>query len=440
MTKPGERKGVLRDGPHGGLAGRFGKLRSELGLERNVFVLGISSMVATFANAMWIFFLPLLLQDQGLTAFHVGAIYGLSMLLVSLIQVPAGAFVDKCGRKTSVVLASLVGSSSVLLLAVVPGPILFTLAYLMNPVARTLFSIGMTALIMESASRDRLATSFGTFRTLAGCVTVIAPALGGFLIQTQRTREVLFASSLLLFIVFLVRAIFIKETSKKAATQPIRDRQASRLKAFRAQLRLALTDRSLLTLALVYGVYNMILFSQSFIIPLYSKAYLGLSSVEIGLMFTLFVVFDALLGIPFGMMADRVGRIQTILISWLGEMIAMMVFAYSTSPIMAFVSFSAWVAFGSMDAPALQALLGDITKTDRRGLSLGFFNTFALIFSIPSPLITGALYSVSGKMPFFANLLIDLLAFALFLYFLRVRWGAETNPPVQAYGVSSSLR
>lgn len=424
-----------KDEPQGSFAGRFAKLRSGLGLERNVFVLSVSSTVATFASAMWVFFLPLLFQSHGLSASQVGAIYSLSVFLSALLQVPAGGFVDKCGRKTSVVLASLVGSLSVFLMAIASGPILFTLAYLLNPVARTLFSIGMTALITESASSDRLATSFGTFRTLAGSVTVIAPALGGFLIQTQRTGEVLFASSLLLFVVFLFRAFFIKETFKRTATAPVKDQRRSRFRPFKAELRLALNDRPLLTLAFVYGVYNVLLFSQSFIIPIYSKAYLGLSSVEIGLMFSLFVVFDALFAIPFGMMADRLGRTRTIMISWSGEMIAMMVFAYSTSPLMALISFSIWAALGSMDAPALQALLGSITKTDRRGLSLGFFHAFALLFYIPSPLITGALYSISSKMPFFANLVIDLIAFALFLYFLRVRRAAETNPLVQAHDV-----
>lgn len=425
MVKPGSTKWAVEDESYDNLAGRFAKLQSELGLERNVFVLSASSAVATFANAMWIFFLPLLFQSQGLSASQVGTIYSLSVLLRALLQVPAGGFADRWGRKTSVVLASLVGSSSVFLLAIVPGPILFTLAYLLNPVATTLFSIGMTALIAESAPSDRLATSFGTFRTLAGSVTVIAPALGGFLIQAQRTREVLFASSLLLFVVFLVRALFIKETLKRAATTSIKDQRISRFRAFSTELRLALNDRPLLTLAFAYGVYNILLFSQSFIIPLYSKAYLGLSSVEIGLMFTLFVVFDALFAIPFGMMADRLGRTRTIMISWSGEMIAMMIFAYSTSPLMALLSFSIWVAFGSMDAPALQALLGSVTKTDHRGLSLGFFHAFALLFYIPSPLITGALYSVSGRMPFFANLVVDLLAFALFMYFLRVRRAAR---------------
>jgi hypothetical protein len=109
------------------------------------------------------------------------------------------------------------------------------------------------------------------------------------------------------------------------------------------------------------------------------------------------------------------------LVSWVAEMGWMMIFAYSAGPLMALVAFSLWVAFGSLDGPALQSVLGTLTKTERRGFSLGFFNTFALAVVIPAELVTGALYSISSRLPFFANLLLDLVALGLFLSFLRSR-------------------
>jgi MFS family permease len=170
-----------------------------------------------------------------------------------------------------------------------------------------------------------------------------------------------------------------------------------------------------------YGIYNALLFQSSFVIPLYSQSVLELSPVQIGFMFSVFVVFDALFALPYGKLADCFGHTRTILVSWVAEMGWMMVFVYSTGPLMAFVAFSLWVAFGSLDGPALQAVLGKLTKTERRGFSLGFFNTFALAIVIPAELVTGALYSISSRLPFFANLLLDLVALALFLFFLRSR-------------------
>jgi len=149
---------------------------------------------------------------------------------------------------------------------------------------------------------------------------------------------------------------------------------------------------------------------------------LELSPVQIGFMFSIFVVFDALLALPYGKLADHFGHTRTILVSWVAEMGWMMVFAYSTGPLMALAVFSVWVAFGSLDGPALQAVLGTLTITERRGFSLGFFNTFALAIVIPAELVTGALYSISNRLPFFANLLLDLAALGLFLSFLKSRW------------------
>jgi hypothetical protein len=82
------------------------------------------------------------------------------------------------------------------------------------------------------------------------------------------------------------------------------------------------------------------------------------------------------------------------------------------------VAFNFWVAFDGLDESALQANLKTLTRT-RLGLSFGFFNTFALAAVIPAELVTGALYSFSIRLLFFADLLNDLIALGFFLIFLR---------------------
>ncbi len=395
---------------------------SALGINRNVLVLGMSSALGTFSNMLWFFFLPILFRTQGAGALQIGLIYSVTTLLSALLQMPFGTFVDRYGRKTSIVLGGLVQFSSVLLLAVIPGSLAATLGYIFFAgVGGVLSELGRTALITDSIPAERLAVSFGSWKTMAGSIAVVAPVLGGFIIQTHGMREVLLASSGLLLTVVFSRAALLKETLKRTSgTHNIAISPSSLFKGL-AEFRGLLHERSLLLFAGAYGIYNALLFQSSFVVPLYSQSVLGLSPVQIGLMFSVFVIFDAVLALPYGKLADHFGRVRIILVSWVAEMIWMMVFAYSAGPIMAMVAFSLWVAFGSLDGPALQAVLGRLTRTERRGLSLGFFNTFALAIVIPAELITGALYSVSNRLPFFANLLIDVVALGLFLLFLRSR-------------------
>jgi MFS family permease len=322
----------------------------------------------------------------------------------------------------TVVATLLQRSSSVLLLAVIPGPLAAALAYILfSGMGGVLSELGRTALIVESAPTQRLAVSFGSWKTIAGSIAVAAPVLDGFIIQTYGMHEVLLVSSGLMLAVVLSRGVFLRETFKRTFdSHKMAISTSSPFKGL-AEFHALLHERPILLFAVAYGIYNALLFQSSFVVPPYCQSVMGLSPVQIGLMFSVFVVFDAVFALPYGKLADYLRHSQTILVSWVAEMSWMIVFAYSASPRMALVAFSFWVAFGSLHGPALQAVLGTLTRTERRGFSLGFFNTFALAIVIPAELVTGALYSVSSRLPFFANLLIDLIALGFFLFFLRSR-------------------
>jgi DHA1 family multidrug resistance protein-like MFS transporter len=371
---------------------------------------------------LWFFFLPILFRVQGAGALQIGLIYSVTTLSSAFLQMPFGSFVDRYGRKTSILLGGFVQFCSVLLLAVIPGPLAAALAYILfSGVGGVLSELGRTALIVESVPTQPLAVSFGSWKTMAGSIAVAAPLLGGFMIQTYGMREVLLVSSGLLLAVVLSRGAFLRETFKRTFdTHKMAISTSSPFKGL-AEFHALLHERPILLFAVAYGIYNALLLQSSFVVPLYCQSVLGLSPVQIGLMFSVFVVFDAVFALPYGKLADHFGHGRTILISWVAEMSWMMIFAYSASPMMALLAFSFWVAFGSLDGPALQAVLGTLTGTERRGFSLGFFNTFALAIVIPAELVTGALYSVSSRLPFFADLLVDLIALGFFLLFLRSR-------------------
>jgi DHA1 family multidrug resistance protein-like MFS transporter len=395
-------------------------IRTSLGLERNIVVLGITSAIGTFGNTLWWFFLPLLLQSQGLSAYQMGMVYSAATLVGAFLQIPSGTLVDRFGRKIMIVLGGLISALSVLLLAIAPNPTWAALAVVSFSGVGPISEPARMALITESVPAEKLATSFGSWKTMAGSIAIAAPLIGGFVVSNRGFREILLISSGLLFLVPILRATFLRETFRPVSASEREGKDGIKVEGFSTALRALLTDRALLMFALAFGIYNLLLFQSSFVVPLYSRSVLAMSPVEIGLMFSVFVFLDAVLAVFFGKLADHFGKIRIIVVSWLGEMVWMMIFAYSGGPSLALISFAFWVAFGSLDGPALQALLGKLTKVERRGLSLGFLNTFSLVLVIPAELITGTLYSISEKLPFFANLGVDFLAFAFFLWFLKL--------------------
>ncbi len=298
-----------------------------------------------------------------------------------------------------------------------------------SAIGGTFFSIGRSALITESVPKKKLATSFGTFTTMAGWLSMFAPVLGGLYLDTY-LRAILIVSVLLYSGVATVRALFLKETLHEIPGESsegrelrvsIESQQVSKFKTLSTNLRAALSNRILIALTLAYTVYGILFSQSSFVVTLYSANVIHLTTFQLGLMFSIFLLVDSQLSIPFGMMADRWDKKKIIIASWLGEMTLMMFFVYSAGPVIALASFAAWTAFGALDGPAISALLGIITKMETRGVSMGFFNTFSSILAISAPIFSGFLYSIQPVLPFFMLLAIDSTALVVFLQFINLK-------------------
>jgi hypothetical protein len=113
------------------------------------------------------------------------------------------------------------------------------------------------------------------------------------------------------------RAIFLRETlhrakqslgsERNAQTEDVsaEKQEASKYKTLSSNLNLVLSNRVLLALTLAYTVYGVLFDQPSFVVTLYSVHSLHLSTFQLGLMYSMFLVVDTQLAIPFGKMADR---------------------------------------------------------------------------------------------------------------------------------------
>ena len=396
--------------------------RGPLGLHRNVVVLGLTSSVATFANTLWIFFFPLILSQGGFAASAIGAVYALQTLVGAAVRVPVGAFADRFGRKPAIVIGTLMPSLSVLVFALSTNAVVYSAAFVfLTAFGGAFFGIGMGAMIFESAT-DKPATSFGAFTTMAGWASIFAPFLGSVFFAEGRT-DVFLISSFLYAAAAAGRATLLKETLRrdKAAGDEYTKRSRNPLRNLRTLLGEVLSNRVLLLLTAAYATYNLFIDQISFVVPLYSEEVLRFNATQIGILFSVFLLVDSQTRVLFGKLADRFGYVKMIILSWAGEMAFMLAFVYSAGFVTSVVVFSIWVAFGALDGPAIQALVGKVTKMESRGTSVGVFDTVPMLLSVPSQLASGFLFVLSPQLPFLTNLVFGLVAFALFLIFVRGR-------------------
>lgn len=391
-------------------------IRHELALERNIVVLGTTTMVATFGNYLWFFFLPIYYQiNFGASASEIGLVYGAWFLAVSLGTAPAGWLADKIGRKKVIVISGLISSSSILLLAFTMNFLVAAIAYPLSGVGTSFIQIS-NVMVAETVEKERRGVAFGTFQTFAYVAAAFSPLIGGATLLKSNSFFPLFVlgASLTLFATVL-RWLFLKETLGPESHEPMAKH------TFSQSLKMIFSTKVLLTLLVIYSMYDLLVDQRSFVLPLYAKQVLGLGSLEQGLFFTVLVGVIAVFRIPSGKLSDRIGRRKTIVISWIGESVLVYLIVFAPHGNLSFALFgvAVWMLFGVMDSPAANAWLGDATEGKSRGLQMGTFYSVTALIAFPGAVISGILFSIQPQFPFYANSILGIIALVLLLFFTK---------------------
>ncbi len=401
-------------------------------LERNVLVLGISSMVATFGSYTWTYFLPLYFsKDFNASAPVIGLVYTAWLIMTGLGAAPAGALADKYGRKMIIVLAGLISSLGVFLLAFSHSFILDAIAFPLTGLGTSFLSV-QNVMIAESVEAKKRGSAFGKFLTLSYALRSFSPFIGGVLLSRS---ESYFFPLLFLFggalagISTIVRLFFARETLPKLRDETsllLTDQKKS--SSYFQSISKIFTNRILLTLILVYSLYNLLVDQGSYILPLYGQYQLNLNPETLGILFGVITAISGFAPLYFGRLSDQIGRLKTIALSWIGESSTIFIFVFAPRGdlIVALIGIAIWSTFGVMDAPAVNAWLADATDAKGRGLSMGSFYSASFLVAVPFFSVAGFLYAIDPKFPFYANSIIGVFALVLLIGLTRSKIDLET--------------
>lgn len=389
------------------------KMREILILERNVLVLGVTSALGTFGNSLWFFILPLYLRDLGVGTGGIGLLHTARYLLVFFTQPLGGYLADRLGRKRVILTGNLIGSCSVLLFALGGKSMVAMSAYLFFNLGSTLPTAALNSMLTESVPKERRGTAVGTFFTLASVLATLGPPLGGIVSETLGFKTLFFIGFSTLALMVLARLLYLKETMQPTPSLP----SSTPLKEMITRSGEVFRNRDLSMLFLAFGVYTGALSLTDFLIPLYSQEQLRLGPKYIGLMYSVPSLANLVFSLPSGKVADRLGRRRCVLLSWAGRSLFTIAYVYSTSNFTAFLTFSGWTLFDILNRPARIVWISDMTQMENRGTVMGLFASFMNLFSLPGPALGGALYQISPAYPFYANIMLCMLAIVLLLKF-----------------------
>lgn len=332
----------------------------------------------------------------------LGFIDGMGEALVSLSQAASGYISDKIRkRKIFIWIGYLLGSLSRLGYAasavwqhLIPCRVLDRLGKIR--------SAPRDAIIADISSRNNRGRHFGLLRAMdnLGAVCGIVICILFFKFLGYRTLFFLAA------VPSVVGALLI--------LLKIKERKPAEVRIYRG-LSLKDLDRNFKLFLLLSGLFALGAFSYSFLI-IHAKEF-GFRPAFIPVLYLVFTAVASLFSLPFGKLADKIGRKPVLFLSFVcwGLVCLGIIFLRGRTAI--FISFVLYGLHRGAAEPVQKTLVAELAPHRYRASTLGAFQMVIGLCALPASLIAGLLWDRVGILtPFYLSLALTILAAFMLLF------------------------
>jgi len=354
--------------------------------------------LSVYVFSVWLYlrFVPLYLKSLGADPQVVGFVYSANSVVLAAAYIVGGYAADRFGRARLLVFSMAVSAVfAPIIYALAEQWLLVLAALLIYSFAGTLMRPALSALVASAAPRERRATAFGALDAVLTVPSVAGPLVGGLLISSYGYRHLfavaaLFGAASLIPAWLWARRLLPEHVRSAGEERSIRESLSALFEGFRA----AYMSRRLLLVVASLSLYSFAYSLASPFIAIYFNESLGVPESLLGLLFSAGGVVFALLQIPAGYLADRVGRGAAAAIGLAAASAAYVGYANARSLPEVFALFAVEAAGTAIANPALTALVADYTPSrEHLGRVYGLVNAASRLVSIPAPAIGGALWS-----------------------------------------------
>jgi MFS family permease len=378
---------------------------------RNVVRLGYVSLFTDVSTEMILGVLPFfIVMELGASAVILGIIEGVAEATNYLFRVFAGILTDKIGRRKPLVLLGY-GLSSIAkpLFAVTSS---WSQAFVVRVVDRAgkgTRTSPRDALISDSVAKSEAGKSFGLHRSLDQVGAVLGPLLAFAAIPFIGIRGIFWLSFLPAVAGLIILVFFVKDT--RATTERKTVFQNAR----------AVLSRQFIFLLVALGIFAIGAYNFSFI--LLEAGSLGITENDIPLVYATLNVATVILGIPAGMLADRIGKIQVLCVGYavfLGT--SVMGFLVTGYWLYAFLIAFLFGSYLSISETVQRALIPDLTKPELKGTAYAIYYTLIGSCSLAANSIFGSLWTSVGRSAAFQySVVTSIVGIAALLTFMATK-------------------
>jgi MFS family permease len=385
----------------------------EVNFNRLLVLTCVATFGCYFAAAMRLPILPLYARQFGVTTTQIGVINSAFFLMAGLLSIPLGLLVDLLGRKRLAIAGAAIVAVGLLLLSFCRSFSALTGTYLLLGVGFAAFGPTMMAFVAEISPPTHLGRAYGWYTTALFCGLGLGPTAGGALGQWIGLRAVFLVAAVLAGFTIWAMAGFLMFHRPAPQKKETNQRLGQNLRSL-------IGNRPLVGCWLTTGGASFsagVLFT---FLPLHAKGR-GLEVFQIGVVFGVYAVVNALSRIPFGYLSDQATQRKHLAAA------GIFLLALATAAMGAATHFIYFLAAAlgmgvsmGLAFTSIGALIAESTAPGLRGAAMGGYNACIYAGMLLGSIVLGPVIETIGYgWSFMLTAAVSLVSVMLFLGLMR---------------------
>lgn len=384
--------------------------KTVLGLDRNIFFIGLTSFFTDTTTKMIYAVMPMFLLSLGATKTELSLIEGIAESTASIIKALSGWWSDKIRKNKPFMVVGYAFTALLCpLFAFAATPLQVLAIRFTERIGKGIRTAPRDSLIAASSEDGTRGRSFGFHKAMDNSGAIIGPLLAaGILFLFPRDYRMVFIFAGipgLLGIAMIIR--FVKE---------------AKVQKHGHLGRIAFRDFQLRYWVFLGIVFFFTLGNSTDALLLVKAGDIGFEPAFIPIIYLIFNAVSVIFAVPAGMLSDRIGRERLIIFGYLLYALVYFGFGHTGSKVVLIILFALYGLYSAATDGIQKALVADLIPKDKRGTGLGIYNSLVGATLLPASIIAGLLYdNVNNRAPFYFGAAMALTAALMMLVFYHRR-------------------